>query len=142
MKGKLRGLPGDRMMRGIGHRVRLSDRAIEILGLMAKAAETRSEYVLSGIRADHHLSPAACTQQLRRKKVRATVHGFRSSFRDWCGELTSFAREIAEAALSHLSGDHTERAYRRSDALAKRCTIMDAWANYCRQGAERQCAPT
>ncbi|MGY4469760.1 integrase [Bradyrhizobium sp. LB9.1b] len=61
----------------------------------------------------------------------ATVHGFRSSFRDWCGEETSFPREVAEAALAHAIGDQTEAAYRRGDALEKRRAMMVAWANYC-----------
>ena len=60
-----------------------------------------------------------------------TVHGFRSAFRDWAGETTSFPREIAEAALAHVSGDATERAYRRGDALEKRRTLMEAWASLC-----------
>ena len=59
-----------------------------------------------------------------------TVHGFRSAFRDWAGDKTTFPREIAEAALAHAVGDETERAYRRSDALAKRRKLMDAWDSY------------
>ena len=59
-----------------------------------------------------------------------TVHGFRSSFRDWAGEHTTFPREIAEAALAHTVGDETERAYRRGDALEKRRTLMEAWAGF------------
>jgi integrase len=68
---------------------------------------------------------------MRRMKVEVTAHGFRSSFRDWAGEVSSFPREVAEAALAHTVGDATERAYRRGDALAKRRTLMDAWAAYC-----------
>jgi integrase len=69
---------------------------------------------------------------LSRMAVRnATVHGFRSSFRDWAGDETSFPREVAEAALAHAVGDETEAAYRRSDALEKRRKLMDAWAAYC-----------
>jgi integrase len=60
----------------------------------------------------------------------ATVHGFRSTFRDWAGETTNFQREVIEAALAHVVGDDTERAYRRGDALAKRRKLMDAWAKY------------
>jgi integrase len=68
---------------------------------------------------------------LRRMGVTgATVHGFRSSFRDWCGEETTFPREIAEAALAHVTGDKAERAYRRGDALEKRRALMDAWAAF------------
>jgi integrase len=66
----------------------------------------------------------------------ATIHGFRSSFRDWCGEETSFPREIAEQALAHATGDATERAYRRGDALERRRGLMQAWAQFCEPGAE------
>jgi len=59
-----------------------------------------------------------------------TVHGFRSSFRDWAGDETHFPREVAEAALAHLVGDEAEQAYRRSDALTKRRALMQAWADY------------
>ena len=65
------------------------------------------------------------------KGAEATPHGFRSSFRDWCGEVSVFPREIAEAALAHVVGDATERAYRRGDALEKRRKLMDAWSEYC-----------
>jgi hypothetical protein len=61
----------------------------------------------------------------------ATVHGFRSSFRDWAGNVSNFPREIAEMALSQVIGDKAEQAYRRSDALEKRRKLMDAWASYC-----------
>ena len=60
-----------------------------------------------------------------------TVHGFRSAFRDWAGERTNFPREVAEAALAHVVGDATERAYRRGDALEKRRALMEAWAGFC-----------
>ena len=59
------------------------------------------------------------------------MHGFRSSFRDWCGEVSTFPREVAEAALAHVAGDQTERAYRRGDALEKRRALMEAWASHC-----------
>jgi hypothetical protein len=61
----------------------------------------------------------------------ATVHGFRSSFRDWAGNVSSFPRELAETALAHVIGDKAEQAYRRSDALEKRRKLMEAWAAYC-----------
>jgi integrase len=59
-----------------------------------------------------------------------TVHGFRSAFRDWAGDETSFQREVAEAALAHAVGDQTEASYRRSDALMKRRDLMEAWAKF------------
>ena len=60
-----------------------------------------------------------------------TVHGFRSAFRDWAGNETDFARELAEAALAHVIGDQAEQAYRRGDALEKRRALMEAWARWC-----------
>ena len=67
----------------------------------------------------------------RMKVEGVTVHGFRSAFRDWCGEETSFPREICEAALAHATGNAVEQAYRRGDALEKRRALMEAWAAYC-----------
>ena len=60
-----------------------------------------------------------------------TVHGFRSAFRDWCGNETHFPREIAEQALAHAVGNEVERSYRRGDALEKRRELMQAWGRYC-----------
>lgn len=60
-----------------------------------------------------------------------TVHGFRSTFRDWSSELTGYPREVAEAALAHAVGDQVEAAYRRGDLFAKRRQMMEAWAKYC-----------
>jgi hypothetical protein len=69
---------------------------------------------------------------LRRMKIEdATVHGFRSSFRDWAGNVSNFPREVTETALAHVIGDKAEQAYRRGDALEKRRKLMEAWAAYC-----------
>jgi integrase len=69
---------------------------------------------------------------LRRMKVGgATVHGFRSSFRDWAGNVSNFPREVVETALAHVIGDKAQQAYRRSDALDKRRKLMEAWSAYC-----------
>ncbi|GAB4063974.1 hypothetical protein GCM10028812_00320 [Ancylobacter sonchi] len=68
--------------------------------------------------------------QKRMKLEETTVHGFRSSFRDWAGESTGFPRELAEAALAHIVGNEVERAYRRGDALEKRRELMDAWERF------------
>jgi integrase len=68
---------------------------------------------------------------LRALTADATVHGLRSSFRDWAAEQTSSAREIAEMALAHRVGDDTEEAYRRTDLLKKRRALMEAWARHC-----------
>jgi integrase len=90
-----------------------------------------SEFVFPGMKAERPLSIMALEMVLRRMSLDATVHGFRSAFRDWHGQSTTFPREIAEAALAHLVGDEVERAYRRSDALEKRRALMKAWASFC-----------
>jgi integrase len=78
------------------------------------------------------MSNMAMEMLLRRLAAKqCTVHGFRSTFRDWAGECTQYPREIAEAALAHAVGNDTERAYRRGDSFAKRRDLMEAWANYC-----------
>ena len=79
---------------------------------------------------------------LRRMKIKsATVHGFRSSFRDWAGNVSNFPREITETALAHVIGDKAEQAYRRSDALEKRRKLMEAWAAYCEPKASANVVP-
>jgi integrase len=127
---KLWTVPAVRMKSGREHRVALSNRATAILEALA-AAKT-GEYVFPGQRLGKPLSSMAMEMTLRRTKAHGvTVHGFRSSFRDWCGEVSTFPREVAEAALAHVAGDQTERAYRRGDALEKRRALMEAWAAYC-----------
>jgi integrase len=81
------------------------------------------------------LSGMAFEMLLRRTGSPYTAHGFRSAFRDWCGNETQFPRELAEHALAHVIGDKAEQAYRRSDALARRRELMEAWANFCERGA-------
>jgi integrase len=68
---------------------------------------------------------------LRRMDVAVTVHGFRSSFRDWAGETTSFEREVIEMALAHTITSKAERAYRRGNALEKRREVMNEWSEHC-----------
>lgn len=125
-------VPAERMKSGRQHRVPLSDRAVEIL--RDQHAMEISAFVFPGLRHGQALSNMAMKRVLERAGVTAsiaTVHGFRSSFRDWAGERTSFPREIAEAALAHVVGDAVERAYRRADALEKRRKLMGAWAVFC-----------
>lgn len=110
------------------HRVPLSARAVEILRPLHEART--GDLVFPGQKAGRPLSNMAMEMLLRRMKVDVTVHGFRSAFRDWAGEETSFPREVAEQALAHTVGDATERAYRRGDALEKRRKLMEAWASY------------
>ena len=122
-------VPAERMKAGRVHRIPLSDRALEILAPL-KAARV-SDYVFPGMRSGKPLSVMAMEMVLRRMNLDVTVHGFRSTFRDWCGEETSFPREVAEAALAHVIGNKVEQAYRRGDALEKRRALMAAWASFC-----------
>ena len=122
------------MKAGREHRVPLCERAVEILEQAALLR--RSDVVFPGDRRNQPLSVMALEMLLRRMKVEVTVHGFRSSFRDWAGETTAFPREIAEAALAHEVGNAVERAYRRGDALAKRRELMTAWGRFCEPAAE------
>ena len=129
-------IPAARMKAGREHRVPLSRRAFKIVTAMH---ETRSgELVFPGSKPGKPLSVMALEMVLRRMKIDdATVHGFRSAFRDWCAECTNFANEICEAALAHVIENKTEAAYRRGDLLAKRRRLMDVWAEYCaKTGAE------
>ena len=123
-------VPAHRMKAGREHRVPLSQRATAIL---VRLSEHRSgDFVFPGQRRDKPLSNMAMEMMLRRMKIEnATVHGFRSSFRDWAGNETGYPRELIETALAHVIGDKAEQAYRRSDALEKRRKLMEAWAGYC-----------
>jgi integrase len=123
-------VPSDRMKAGREHRVPLSASAISILKDAAKA--NSGDFLFPGQARNRPLSNMAMDMMLRRmKRNDVTVHGFRSSFRDWAGNVSNFPREITETALAHVIGDKAEQAYRRSDALEKRRKLMEAWATYC-----------
>jgi len=123
-------VPKERMKTGRPHRVPLSRRAVAILRKL-EGSKGDGEFVFLGHATGKPLSNMAMGMVLRRMKLDVTVHGFRSSFRDWAGNETAFPREIVETALSHVIGDKAEQAYRRSDALEKRRKLMEAWAVYC-----------
>jgi integrase len=123
-------IPAIRTKSARQHRVPLSDRAIVILENLSRSRTC--DFVFPSPRGKRPLSHVAMAKVLTRVGVvGATVHGFRSSFRDWCGNEMHFPREVAEAALAHVVGDKAEQVYRRSDALEKRRALMDAWAAYC-----------
>jgi integrase len=123
-------VPANRMKAGREHRVPLSPRAVAILRQLEELKT--SDFVFPGQAHNKPLSNMAMEMVLRRMKIEnATVHGFRSSFRDWAGNVSSFPREVAETALAHVIGDKAEQAYRRGDALEKRRKLMDAWCGYC-----------
>lgn len=131
LEAKLWTIPAKRMKAGREHRVPLTPRAVQIIDEMEQLRSDDQPHVFPGQKRGRPLSVMAMDMLLRRMKIDdATVHGFRSSFRDWAGECTSFPREIAEAALAHLVGNAVERAYRRGDALEKRREMMLAWAAF------------
>lgn len=120
----------DRMKAGRAHIVPLSDRAIEILHEMTSVST--SPFIFPGQKPNKPLSNMSMAMLLRRMGYDdITVHGFRSTFRDWAGDCTSYPREIAEAALSHSIGNAVERSYRRKDAIEKRRGLMVSWAEFC-----------
>jgi integrase len=121
-------IPKERTKQSREHQVPLSTRAMELLARQ-KEVSNGSELVFTGY--GKQFSGKAMTWVLKDLGLRVTVHGFRSSFRDWCGDCTEFAREHVESCLGHQVGNGTELAYRRSTALEKRRAIMEAWASYC-----------
>ena len=123
-------IPSSRMKVGKEHRVPLSPRAVAILESLQPIG---SPYVFPSSRGGK-LSGMAMAMLLRRMGVDATVHGFRSSFRDWVAECTSVSHEVAEMALAHTVGSAVERAYRRGDLFDKRRQLMADWAGYCHGG--------
>jgi integrase len=123
-------IPAERTKLRREHRVPLSKPAVELL---KRLRETRTDggYIFPG-RFGGPLSDGAMLMLLERLgRGNVTVHGFRSTFRDWSGDETDFPRNVCEHALAHKVGDMTEAAYRRSDAFKKRHKLMEAWAAYC-----------
>jgi len=120
------------MKAGKEHRVPLSTRAVQILKVMEKGKI--SEYVFPGnsVSKGKHLSNGVFLATLKRMKgyEGITPHGFRSTFRDWAAETTTFANETLELALAHAISNQTEGAYRRQDQLEKRRLLMQAWENH------------
>lgn len=123
-------VPAGRMKAHKQHTVPLSKRAVKVLKALPRIAGCA--FVFPGAKGGH-LSNMAMLELLQGMPgyETYTVHGFRSSFRDWSGDQTSYAREVIEHALAHRIQDKAEAAYRRGDALEKRRRLMDAWARYC-----------
>ncbi|MEQ1608665.1 MAG: integrase arm-type DNA-binding domain-containing protein [Hyphomonadaceae bacterium] len=116
------------------HRVALSDEAVSVLMLRKQRARSTKLDALvfeSDLRRSAKLSDATLKAVLRRMGRMETVHGCRSTFRDWAADATDFPREVAEATLAHTVGNKVENAYRRGDYLDKRRALMEAWARYC-----------
>jgi integrase len=120
-------IPAERIKASVIHRVPLTSAALARLFRIEG-----NPYIFPGARKDRPLSNMAMLELLRGMRPGLTVHGFRSTFRDWAAEATSFPRELAESALAHVVGDEVERAYRRGDLFDKRRELMQAWARHCR----------
>jgi integrase len=119
--GRLWIIPAVRMKAERDHRVPLSGPAIALLSRLPRDGDL----VFSG------MGQHAVLKALQRVNSEITAHGFRSTFRDWCAEQTSFPSEVAEMALAHAVGDKVEAAYRRGDLFEKRRQLAEAWARYC-----------
>jgi integrase len=127
-------IPASRMKGRREHRVPLTTAALAVLQDML--ATRQSDYVFPGVYSGKAIgknTPRGLVRQLTGRPV--TVHGFRSSFRDWAAERTSFPREVAEMALAHAIPSAVEAAYRRSDLFDKRRRLMDAWSEFCAKPA-------
>ncbi|MBB4232080.1 tyrosine-type recombinase/integrase [Rhizobium mongolense] len=130
LDGALWTIPAERMKAGREHRVPLCDRAVAIL--KARLQVITGSLVFEGESEGKPISDTGMTKALRAAGAGdATLHGFRSSFRDWAGDETHHPRDVIEAALAHIVKDKTEAAYRRKDALEKRRKLMADWATFC-----------
>ena len=127
LEAKVWTIPASRMKAGREHRVPLTKPVIALLDQLPR----QCELVFPGGRAGKPLSNMSMNQLLRRMQVQGvTVHGFRSSFRDYAADVVQAPREIAEAALAHQVGSEVERAYRRGDALEQRRELMSEWSEF------------
>jgi len=133
LAGAIWTIPGERMKARREHRVPLSGPALDVLRAMdAERIDKADGFVFPGARANRPLSTAAMSALLDRMgRADITVHGFRSTFRDWCAESTNHPRELAEAALAHTVRDKVEAAYQRGDFFDKRARLMADWATFC-----------
>ena len=123
-------IPAERMKAGVEHQVPLAPAAVALL----RALNTEGDYIFHGQNEGRPLSDMSLTAVLRRlKRDDITVHGFRSTFRDWCAETVgnSYPREVCEHALAHRLPDKVEAAYRRGTLLDKRVFLMADWAIFC-----------
>src|SRR5262249_27035425 len=118
----------ERMKAGKPHRVPLSDRVVEILASLPR----EGEFIFVGARTSAVSNPHQLKRALQRTGYdNITVHGFRSTFRDWAAETTSTANHVVEQALAHAIGNGVEAAYRRGDLFEKRRQLMEEWSRYC-----------
>jgi integrase len=123
-------VPANRMKAGAEHVVPLSPAALDLLSRLPR--EPGNDFVFIGAKSGHGLSHTTMNRDvLAGLRHGLTVHGFRSSFRDWAAEQTAFSHDVCEAALAHTVGDASERAYRRTKQLPRRRELMNLWARFC-----------
>jgi integrase len=132
LKARIWCIPAERMKGNRPHRVPLSDRAVRVLSSLPRDG---SDWLFPGSRAGHTLAADSLLKLLTRLRPSLTVHGLRSSFRDWAGDRTAYPRDVIEMALAHAIKDKSEAAYRRGDRLEKRRRLMTEWARYCQSPA-------
>lgn len=129
-------IPSDRMKADREHTVVLCDRAKAIIRQLYEVRT--SDLVFEGQKSGRPISENTMTKAMKTAGAKeTTVHGYRASFKTWATEETNFDRMLAEAALSHLVGDETERAYKRGEVVNRRRALMDAWGEYCASSGER-----
>jgi integrase len=124
-------IPASRMKAGNLHQIPLTQRSIDILTI-ARSLDPTSQYLFS--RNGKPLSSMSMLMLVRRLQKGLTVHGFRSTFRDWIAEETNYSPEVAEMALAHTIGNKVERAYRRGNLMESRRRLMSDWASFCMKG--------
>jgi integrase len=129
LKAKVWTVPAGRIKGGREHRVALSDRALEILHALPR--ERNNSFVFIGPRKGGLSNMAMASVLGRMGRADITVHGFRSTFRDWAAERTNYPNHVVEMALAHVIGDKVEAAYRRGHLFAKRVRLMSEWSRYC-----------
>ena len=128
LSAKVWTVPEQRIKAGKAHKIPLSSEAVKLLKALPKFPE--SPYVFPAARGGQ-LSDMALTAVLKRLQVDATVHGFRSTFKDWARSCTAYPDEVSELALAHVNSDATRSAYARDELLPQRTRMMKDWAKFC-----------
>ncbi|WP_426050620.1 tyrosine-type recombinase/integrase [Brevundimonas sp. SL161] len=143
VKGDLWVIPANRMKQDEHGEFRcpLTPQALAVLDTVRMKGQKASDLIFPGAKAGRPMSDQTMDALLDRMGIDATPHGFRSTFRDWAGDMTEHPREVAEAALAHVVGDDVERAYRGGDALKKRRLLMQDWSDYLRPRPEAEEVP-
>ena len=137
-------IPGERMKSSAEHRVPLSDAALEVLERARPLSYGEGLIFPSSVKHGQPMSDMTLTQVLRKTGLaeRATVHGFRSAFRDWAAECTSAPHAVMELSLAHAVGSSVEQACARSDLIDKRRALMQTWADFLTGDASDEVSPT